>query len=344
MGARKDLEKSFSRLTQEEIENFYMEWGIGMKIKTVAPACDVSIDKCPPGSIALYCRHFEFSNLRHPFSNFVLNVLEYYRVFFGQIHLQGLARVLHFKVLFRASGYDPTLLSFRRFFRLAKNGDWFTFETSQVYTCLISSMVSSLRVWKDQFFWVSDEIVPFKLVGGILMPECPSRLRPFPEHLLVLLGLSKLWDKHDRDPVLIRDGQVMSALDFIKSDDTSDVAFGDVAATPSEDAVVRGSEHSFEGSGYVNVSNVRGFTKAPGSKVSVRRSNCRLKGGDQPSGSEAIDIEVSAEQVLEVDVGKGKEKELAVSGKKKKMVKKGSTHTIQGSSGNSVESFEGPEA
>ncbi|MFS7948177.1 hypothetical protein Hanom_Chr06g00556931 [Helianthus anomalus] len=221
---------------------------------------------------------FEFLNLRHPFSNFVLNILEYYCV------------------------YDPTLLSFRRFFRLAKNGDWFTFEASQVDTCLVSSMVSSLGVWKDRFFWVSDEIVPFKLVwrhpDAVLnepepsaleitspfletLRECPSRLRPFPEHLLVLLGLSKLWDKPDRDPVLMRDGQgmhlsFMSALDLVKSDDTSDVVFGDVAVTLGEDAVVRGSEHRFEGSSYVNVPNVKGFMKAPGSKVSICRSNRRL--------------------------------------------------------------------
>ncbi|KAJ0513349.1 hypothetical protein HanHA300_Chr10g0356621 [Helianthus annuus] len=77
--------------------------------------------------------------------------------------------------------------------------------------------------------------------------ECPSRLHPFPEHLLVFLGLSKLWDKLDRDPVPMRDGQVMSALDFIKSDDTSDVVFWDAAAIPGEDAVVRGSKHRFQG-------------------------------------------------------------------------------------------------
>ncbi|KAJ0788556.1 hypothetical protein HanPI659440_Chr05g0193091 [Helianthus annuus] len=227
MGAHKDLAKSFSRLTQEEVEAFCLEWGIGLRFKPIVPGCDISIDRCPPGSVALYCRHYEFSNLRHPFSNFVLNVLEYYRVSFGQIHPQGLARVLHFEVLCRASGYDPTLLSFRRFFRLAKNGDWFTFETSQVDTCLVSSMVSSLGVWKDWFFWVSDEIVPFKMVWRhpdvVLnehepsaleintcfletIKECPSRVRPFPEHLLVLLGISKLWDKPDRDPVLVIDG------------------------------------------------------------------------------------------------------------------------------------------
>ncbi|KAJ0674738.1 hypothetical protein HanLR1_Chr12g0443311 [Helianthus annuus] len=91
-------------------------------------------------------------------------------------------------------------------------------------------MVSSLGVWKDRFFWVSEEIVPFKLVwrhpDAVLnepepsasdinarfletLRECPSRLRPFPEHLLVLLCLSKLWGKRDRDPVLLRDGQGM---------------------------------------------------------------------------------------------------------------------------------------
>ncbi|KAF5821701.1 hypothetical protein HanRHA438_Chr01g0017591 [Helianthus annuus] len=164
MDAHKDLAVSYSCLTQEEVETFCMEWGIRLKFKPVAPRMDVSVDQCPAGSIALYCRHFEFSNLCHPFSLFVLNVLEYYRVSFGQIHLKGMARVLHFEVLCRACGYDPSLLLFHRFFRLAKNGDWFTFETSKGVTCLISSMVTTLGAWKDRLFWVSDEILPFKMV------------------------------------------------------------------------------------------------------------------------------------------------------------------------------------
>ncbi|KAJ0683639.1 hypothetical protein HanPI659440_Chr16g0660521 [Helianthus annuus] len=133
-----------------------------------------------------------------------------------------------------------------------------------------------------------------------------------------------------------------------RSDDTSDVVFGDVAATPSEDAVTWGSEHRFEGSDYVSVPNVKGFTKVPTSKVSVRQSNRHLKSDDQPSGSEAIDIsddiKVSAEQASEGGVEKGKEKELVVSGKKKKLVKKGVAPAIKGSSGKSVEGLEESEA
>ncbi|KAJ0746315.1 hypothetical protein HanOQP8_Chr05g0176171 [Helianthus annuus] len=144
MGARKDQSISYSRLTQEEVEAFCIQWGIDSKFNLVSPGLDKSINQCPAGSIALYCRHFEFSNLRHPFSIFVLNVLEYYHVSFIQLHPQGLARVLHFEVVCRAAGYDPSLLFFRRFFHLVKNDNWFTFETSRVDTCLISSMVTTL--------------------------------------------------------------------------------------------------------------------------------------------------------------------------------------------------------
>ncbi|KAL9992034.1 hypothetical protein Hdeb2414_s0002g00056641 [Helianthus debilis subsp. tardiflorus] len=111
---------------------------------------------------------------------------------------------------------------------------------------------------------------------------CPSRLRPFLERLLVLMGISKLWDKPKRDPVLMRDGQaIMSALDFIKSEDTSDVVFTDAEATKGDDVVVRGAKHRFEGSAYVSVPNVKGFTKVAASKASTRRSTCHmLKGAD----------------------------------------------------------------
>ncbi|KAF5797624.1 hypothetical protein HanXRQr2_Chr07g0282841 [Helianthus annuus] len=269
------------------VEAFCLKWGIGLRFKPEAPGLDKSINQCSAVSVALYFKHFDFSNPRHPFSTFGLNILEYYRASFGQLHPQGLARVLHFEDFCRAAGYDPSLLSFRRFFRLAKNGDWFTFETSQVDTCLISSMVTTLGSWKDHFFWVLESIVPFKMIwrhpDAVLdelepsdfeldnwflksIKACPSRLRPFPEPLLVLMGISKLWDKPDRDPVLMRDGQVVSALDFIKSDDTSNVVFVDVASFEGEDAVVRGSEHRFKGSNYVSVPNVKGFVKAPASK------------------------------------------------------------------------------
>ncbi|KAJ0482221.1 hypothetical protein HanIR_Chr13g0651461 [Helianthus annuus] len=163
-----------------------------------------------------------------------------------------------------ASGYDPSLLLFRRLFCLAKNGDWFTFETSKVDTCLISSMVTTLGAWKDRFFWVSDSIVPFKMVwrhpDAVLNEPEPSESE-LNDCFLKATGnvlQGKLWDKADRDPVITRSGQVMSALDFVKSDDTSDVVFTNAQAVEGDDTVARGSEQRFEDAGYVSVSNVKG--------------------------------------------------------------------------------------
>ncbi|MFS7953777.1 hypothetical protein Hanom_Chr07g00622521 [Helianthus anomalus] len=71
-----------------------------------------------------------------------------------------------------------------------------------------------------------------ELDEGLLtaLRDCPSRLRSFPEHLLVSTGVSVLWDKPNRDPMFMRGDQVMFALDFIKSNDTFDIVLGDVEA------------------------------------------------------------------------------------------------------------------
>ncbi|KAM0011286.1 hypothetical protein Hdeb2414_s0065g00766801 [Helianthus debilis subsp. tardiflorus] len=308
-----DLSASYSHLTQEEVDEFCIEWGIGLKYNPVVPGCDKFVDQCPPGSITLYCHHFEFSNLCHPFSIFVLNVLEYYRVSFGQIHPQGLARVLHFEVLCQASGYHPTLLSFRRFFRLAKNGECLNFETSKVDTCLVSSMVTTLGCWKDRFFWVSESIVPFKMIcrhpDAVLNEAEPSDSE-----------LNSCFLKAIRESF-----EVMSALDFVKSDDTSNVAFTDAEAASSDDAVVRGSEHMFNDAEYVSVPNVKGFTNNAARKTLTRRSaRYMLKGARQSTYSDYVDlsddIEVSWDQGPGVDAEK--EKNFIVLGKKKSAGKK----------------------
>ncbi|KAJ0833461.1 hypothetical protein HanPSC8_Chr15g0690641 [Helianthus annuus] len=98
----------------------------------------------------------------------------------------------------------------------------------------------------------------------------------------------------------------MFALDFIKSAVTSDVVFGDAEATSGEDVVVRGTDHRFEGSGYVNVPNVKGFTKVGASKASIRCLTRRmLKRVELPSAFEPVepsdDIEDSDDSEVRVE-------------------------------------------
>ncbi|MFS7930552.1 hypothetical protein Hanom_Chr04g00345641 [Helianthus anomalus] len=109
----------------------------------------------------------------------------------------------------------------------------------------------------------------------------------------------------------------MSSLDFIKSDDTSDVVFMDARAVEGDDAVARGVEQRFEDAGNVGVSNVKGFTKPAVPKASTCRSARHL----------SDDIEVFEGQ--DVDVEKGKK--LVVHDKKKASAKKVVTTPVQGS-------------
>ncbi|MFS7946744.1 hypothetical protein Hanom_Chr06g00539921 [Helianthus anomalus] len=119
------------------------------------------------------------------------------------------------------------------------NGDWFTFETSKVDTCLVSSMVTTLGAWKDRFFWVSESIVPFKMIwrhpDAVLNEPEPSdselnccflkAIRELANYGINLIGI---W---------------------------------------------------FENTEYVSVPNVKGFTKTAAPKTSTRRSIRRMSKG-----------------------------------------------------------------
>ncbi|KAL9997734.1 hypothetical protein Hdeb2414_s0020g00557041 [Helianthus debilis subsp. tardiflorus] len=90
---------------------------------------------------------------------------------------------------------------FRRFFSFGQKWRLVTFETFQIDVSVISSLVTTLGSWKDRFCWVSESVVPFKMVWrhpdvvlnelepseselneGMLkaLRAFPSRLHPFP--------------------------------------------------------------------------------------------------------------------------------------------------------------------
>ena len=80
--------------------------------------------------------------------------------------------------------------------------------------------------------------------------------------------------------------------------------FGDAEATPGEDVVARGAEHRFEGSGYVNVPNVKGFTRVGASKASTHCLTRRmLKRADQLSASEPVQSSDDIEASDDLEVG-----------------------------------------
>ncbi|KAM0013984.1 hypothetical protein Hdeb2414_s0028g00701111 [Helianthus debilis subsp. tardiflorus] len=145
---------------------------------------------------------------------------------------------MHFEISCRCLSYEPSLKKFRRFFRLARSGNWFTIEKTQCETPLITTNVGHTTSWKEHFFFVSDTLIPFvascckfdisldekevepsELESKLLLMLRPScfKLRAYPEEFLVLLGISARWtDPASRPSLLLMD---MRDLDFIMLDD-----------------------------------------------------------------------------------------------------------------------------
>ncbi|MFS8017693.1 hypothetical protein Hanom_Chr15g01383431 [Helianthus anomalus] len=115
---------------------------------------------------------------------------------------------MQFEILCHALSYEPYFLMFRRFFRLARIGDWYTIEKTQCEAALLFTNVHELEL-------------------GLLLSLRASRtkLRANPEELLVVLGISQDWDYSDFNQsfvLIVR----MSALDYILLDDPSGVKIG----------------------------------------------------------------------------------------------------------------------
>ncbi|KAJ0754132.1 hypothetical protein HanPI659440_Chr09g0343491 [Helianthus annuus] len=119
----------------------------------------------PRRSLVFYTRILDQTNLRYPFTSFFLEVLKYYRLSLGQLAHVGIARIMHFKILCRALSYKPSLLMFRHFFCLARNGDWYTIEKTQCEAALISTTIGHTYAWENQFFFIYNRLLPFTVTS-----------------------------------------------------------------------------------------------------------------------------------------------------------------------------------
>ncbi|KAM0064836.1 hypothetical protein Hdeb2414_s0003g00107751 [Helianthus debilis subsp. tardiflorus] len=110
----------------------------------------------------------------------------------------------------------------RRFFRLARNGDWYIIEKTQYEAPLLFAILGHTYALKNQFFFISERLLPFTIVPhkftevlnekepevheleqGLLLRlrAYGSKLRAYPEGLLFMLGISQDWVESGFEPV-----------------------------------------------------------------------------------------------------------------------------------------------
>ncbi|MFS7983733.1 hypothetical protein Hanom_Chr11g00977981 [Helianthus anomalus] len=117
---------------------------------------------------------------------------------------------------------------------------------------------------------------------------------PFQERLLVLLSLSTKWEHSYRDTLLFRNGEGMSALDFMKSDDTSNLNVTTQAVLEGENGVlVRTQCARYKYGVYDNVLSASGFVNTQGEKKCyphVRKCLGIVLVGSEPVKPELVDL------------------------------------------------------
>ncbi|KAF5794805.1 hypothetical protein HanXRQr2_Chr08g0332251 [Helianthus annuus] len=217
---KENLAESVSVLTQRQLDKFIRDYRIPLDLHPTLPSVEETIYPFRQGKFPFYTRVCNFANYRvNPF---------------------GLSRINHFEISCRALDQKPDLNVFRYFYEFITAGDWYTFAYRKGVPSPSSSERSSLKNWKDSFFWLDDRCLPedmrwrfkdqsmsydlgenfiFNQNLAHALIEHRSPIRPLAEHFLWLGRVSFSWARGDRDWPIIRrksDRVAMSLLDALK--------------------------------------------------------------------------------------------------------------------------------
>ncbi|KAJ0712813.1 hypothetical protein HanOQP8_Chr09g0338911 [Helianthus annuus] len=251
MANKSNLSGCFNILNRNGLAWYVDKYAIPASLHPILPEKNTPIYPFPEGKIGIYTRMFDYCNYRLPLMKFLIDVLLFHEVHLSQMNPFGLAKVCHFELSCRGLGSDPDLDVFRAFYRLNRSGNWFTFEVRDKSSCCYSWITTSIKDWKDRFFWVDDRCIPVEMTWRLkrsrLPPPLPEdfeyntdlyatlikeagRVQKLPEHILVMGQISTMWNQPEWYPTLRWNGKAMGLKEalILKSFDSKEL---DVRAT-----------------------------------------------------------------------------------------------------------------
>ncbi|MFS8022449.1 hypothetical protein Hanom_Chr16g01439561 [Helianthus anomalus] len=251
MTNKSNLSGCFNILNSNGLAWYVDKCAIPASLHLVYPEKDTPIYPFPPGEIGVYTRLFDYCNYPLPLTKFLIDVLLFHEVHLSQVNPFGLAKVCHFELSCCGLGSDPDLDVFRAFYRLNRSGSWVTFEVRNKNSCCYSWITTSLKDWKDRFFWVDDCCVPDEMTWRLKMSRLPlplpedfeyntdlyatlikeaGRVQKLPEHILVMGRISTIRAEPESYPTLKWNGEATGLKEALrlKSFDSTDF---DVRAT-----------------------------------------------------------------------------------------------------------------
>ncbi|PWA86563.1 transposase (putative), gypsy type [Artemisia annua] len=160
-----DMHLKTSILTPAKVSWIAKHYGIPSELNPRPAPADTTVMDAPSGPIVLYHHFFKQGGFRIPTSTFFLRLLKYFGVHITQLVLIGINRATIFEIYCRALGFEPTVVLFRVFYKLCKQGHWFSFQSrgGKNFKSCLKEIKPGLKNWKTQFFLVDRRAIPIAM-------------------------------------------------------------------------------------------------------------------------------------------------------------------------------------
>ncbi|KAJ0530351.1 hypothetical protein HanHA89_Chr10g0388931 [Helianthus annuus] len=215
---KENLSASFSVLTQKQLDKFIRVYQIPVFLNPELPERNRAIYPFLTGKFAFYTQVCNFANYLVSFTKFLIKVLRFFRIHLSQMNPFGLSRINHYEISCRALNRKLDLNVFRYFNEFITTDVWYTFAYRKSVPSISSEEKTSLKNWKDHFFWLGDLCLPadlpwrfkdqsmdfdlkenfiFDQVLAQNMVDNRSPIHSLPEHMLLLGRVSQIWGRGD---------------------------------------------------------------------------------------------------------------------------------------------------
>ncbi|GJW27468.1 hypothetical protein Tco_0044343 [Tanacetum coccineum] len=215
--SKRDMGSYISTMKPSDVKTLTRKYKIPRDLHPVAVSSEWTMDRLTDEYIGLYEQYFEFSGLRVPFSTFLLAVIRHFHVHISQLVPLGLTRLTLFELYCRSLNIVPSVTLFRVFYKLSKQGDWFSFEKragKDFRGKILNETFSCMKKWKGRFFFIDRRAIPdamcwrhhdsdisdpapkdgFDEDDVIALTHQPIDIRGIPSGLLFSAGLAITWE------------------------------------------------------------------------------------------------------------------------------------------------------
>ncbi|GJW11367.1 hypothetical protein Tco_1577194 [Tanacetum coccineum] len=237
---KSDMHSYSSTMTAKDVKALAFKHNIPLDLHPVALTAEWTMDKLTDDFIGLYEQYFEFSGVRVPFSTLLLAALDHFRVHISQLVPIGLTRLTLFELYCRSLHIVPSVNLFRVFYKIGKQGDWFTFERRVGPGSggkILNETFSGLKGWKKRFFFLDRRAIPqamawrhhdsdihdplptdgFHASDVVTLTNQSIDIRPVPSGLLFHAGLATTWEFSGFLPVFKdTEGNVVTMSEYLR--------------------------------------------------------------------------------------------------------------------------------